>query len=659
MAEPSRRIFPALSSRPFETWQVGAVRLPAWFPRDGGDPFRPWTALCLNLESGTVMASEPGPEEEISSLLESAVSRAGRKWRSRPARIQVADVAWARALDGILSPHGVTVEVQPELPELSGILANLRRHMAPDDDLRPGPLTGAGVTLERLAAFVRAAAGFLNSSGWRHLNEEDRVRIEAPDVEPELLCFALAHDGGRSAPELRFFPEPEVFTPDPEALPSAGDPPLEAELDGEDYDDDYDDDDDDDEDFEDDDFAPSGWTVELLKPWEAPPEDVDLWEKHGLPWVGDGFIPVAGFWEDGLFLRPDHRQLAFFEGLLTALASLAEGDLDAGTWEEQAATAGGPVRFVLSLPDLLEPLEKAPAAPLLVFRFLERSLRQAQRKGLPEDIEDLPLEPAEPETPEERAEALLDSAYTSLGRRAVLLARQALEIWPDFADAYNFLARRASDPESAGRFYELGMAAGERAVGPEAFAEIAGAEHFWGVLETRPYMRARQGLADTLVERKLFAEAAEHFQAMLRLNPGDNQGVRHSLVNLLIALDRDEEARELLDRYAWDTMALLDYPRALLRFRQEGDSPEARRALKRAVQANRFVPGLLLHTRGVPPPAGFYSPGREDEAVFYLVLSCETWAGTAGALDWLRRRTAAPARPKAKSKTRKRKKKRK
>ncbi len=63
-------------------------------------------------------------------------------------------------------------------------------------------------------------------------------------------------------------------------------------------------------------------------------------------------------------------------------------------------------------------------------------------------------------------------------------------------------------------------------------------------------MRARQGLAENLVARKRFAEAVEHFQDMLRLNPGDNQGVRHSLVNLLIALDRDEEAGELIDRYA-------------------------------------------------------------------------------------------------------------
>lgn len=647
MAEPSGKIFPALKSRPFETWQVGAVCLPGWFPRDGGDPFRAWVALCLNLDSGMIMISDPGPGEELSSLLESAVSRAGRKWRSRPARVQVADVAWARELDGILSPHGVAVEVQPELPELSGILAKFQKHMGPNRDFRPGPLTGAGVTLERLAAFARAAAGFLEASGWRHLNEEDRVRIEAPDVEPELRCFALDHDGGKPVPELSFFPDAEEFFPVEE------DSRLEAgryDFMDEDLDDEEDDE------MEDDDLPPSGWTVALFKPWHAPSEDVDLWEAHGLPWVGDGLIPVAGRWLEGQFYRPDSRHLALFEGVLAALTVLAEGDLDTGPWETQVSTAEGPLRLVLSLPDLLEPVDDLPAHPP-IWRFLERSMRSMGRTGeLPADGSDPPLAPAEPETPEERAEALVDRACMALGRRAVLLARQAFEIWPDCAEAYNLLAGRATDLESAGRLYELGTAAGERAIGPEAFADDAG--HFWGLLETRPYMRARQGLADNLVERKRFAEAAEHFQDMLRLNPGDNQGVRHTLVNLLIALDRDEEAGELLDRYAWDTLALLEYPRALLEFRREGDSLEARRSLKRALQANRFVPGMLLRTRGVPPPTGFYSPKGEEEAAFYLTLSEETWAGTPGALDWLRQRTKAPARQKKKSKAGKRKKKR-
>ncbi len=420
------------------------------------------------------------------------------------------------------------------------------------------------------------------------------MRIEAPEVEPELQRFVIVHDGGRSAPELRFFLEP-------------------ADLDF---------DEDEDEEEADDRWDREAWTVELLKPGKAPQEDGDLWEAQGLPWAGNGFIPVAGRWQGEDFRRPDHRQLALFEGLLRALAATAEADLDSGRWEMRVATAAGPLRFVLSLPELLEPPAEDPlVSPGLIWRVLERSMRdlgsmvgRAEDPFLDVEIDELlgrreegaPVETAAgAETPEGRAEDLLDRAYRARGRRAVLLARQALEAWPDCADAYSLLARRAPDPESGTRLFELGVAAGERALGPAAFAEAAG--HFWGVLETRPYMRARQGLAESLVEMDRPAEAVEHFQEMLRLNPGDNQGIRHSLVNVLITLDRDAEAWELLDRFPEDGLALLEYPRALLRFRREGDSPGARKALQRAVRVQPLRPGAVA-----PALAPYSRPAAAD-----------------------------------------------
>ncbi len=101
------------------------------------------------------------------------------------------------------------------------------------------------------------------------------------------------------------------------------------------------------------------------------------------------------------------------------------------------------------------------------------------------------------------------------------------------------------------------------------------------------------------------------------------------------------------------------YPRALLQFRREGDSLEARRLLKLALKANRFVPAMLRQTRKVPPLADFYSPGNEAEAGFYVMLSRDTWAKTSGALDWLRERTAKPAASKARGKSKSKSKKKK
>ena len=97
-----------------------------------------------------------------------------------------------------------------------------------------------------------------------------------------------------------------------------------------------------------------------------------------------------------------------------------------------------------------------------------------------------------------RAQEVMYKAWdqTSPGAR-VALAHKALTISPLCADAYVLLAEEeAKSVEEALEYYRKGVEAGEQALGPEGFKEYAG--HFWGFLETRPYMRARAGLAATL-----------------------------------------------------------------------------------------------------------------------------------------------------------------
>jgi tetratricopeptide (TPR) repeat protein len=133
------------------------------------------------------------------------------------------------------------------------------------------------------------------------------------------------------------------------------------------------------------------------------------------------------------------------------------------------------------------------------------------------------------------------------GKRRLDLARRALAISPDCADAHVLLAEATEDPHEARRLYEQGVQAGERALGPEMFERDAG--HFWGILETRPYMRARQGLAEVLWHLGERQAAIAHLQDMLRLNPKDNQGLRYTLANWLLAVGDDAALGRLLAQY--------------------------------------------------------------------------------------------------------------
>jgi tetratricopeptide (TPR) repeat protein len=262
---------------------------------------------------------------------------------------------------------------------------------------------------------------------------------------------------------------------------------------------------------------------------------------------------------------------------------------------------------------------------------------QAFLEELLESAEGLQPIPPEPSTPLEKAQSLIYEAFaTGSHRKRVQLAKKALKVSSDCADAYVLLAEEtAKDPEEAKGLYEKGVQAGESALGEEAFEEDAG--HFWGILETRPYMRARQGLALALWELGERSEAIENYQQMLHLNPNDNQGIRYLLANALLEEGLDDDLGELLESYEDDAGATWVYSRALWRFRTEGDGEEARSALEEAISFNPFVPGYLLGRKGMPGalPAlvGF---GDESEAMVYFAEALPGWLKTPGAIEWLR-----------------------
>lgn len=68
--------------------------------------------------------------------------------------------------------------------------------------------------------------------------------------------------------------------------------------------------------------------------------------------------------------------------------------------------------------------------------------------------------------------------------------------------------------------------------------------HFWGILETRDYMRARYALVEALLKVKTYASvkaAHDHIMDMLRLCRSDNMGVREQVPWLKLRLGRDQE----------------------------------------------------------------------------------------------------------------------
>ena len=197
-----------------------------------------------------------------------------------------------------------------------------------------------------------------------------------------------------------------------------------------------------------------------------------------------------------------------------------------------------------------------------------------------------------------------------------------------------FWPKRRRNSKQAAALYAQGVAAGERGLGEKDFAEGVG--HFWGIVKTRPYMRARLGLAESLWQIGQRAEAINHLWEMLRLNPGDNQGVRYLLLAWLLADGDNAQAKKLMEGYPGDGAASWLYGRCLLAFRTEGNSEHARQSLSVAIAANRHVPAYLLRRKRMPTYLpDTYTLGSENEAVICVDEQAEAWNSSPAALRWL------------------------
>ena len=234
-----------------------------------------------------------------------------------------------------------------------------------------------------------------------------------------------------------------------------------------------------------------------------------------------------------------------------------------------------------------------------------------------------------------QAQELMYKAWDAGAKRErIALAKRALDISELCADAHVLLAEEAAKTlVEARRHYEAAAAARERALGPQAFERDAG--HFWGLLETRPYMRARAGLAKCLWAAGERAAAIGHYRDMLRLNPNDNQGLRHVLTSWLLATGDHGALEELLAAYDDDVFAEWAYAKTLLALRK-GDEADARTALAAAWKRNPHVPALLTGAMPIPEHQDdHYTLGSPDEAVIYVLQNRENWTATRGALQWL------------------------
>ena len=616
------------------------AQLKIWVTPKNQPAWRPYLMMVLDLDHDLLTnqdISQPLPTPQaVEAVLAKAMNQPvrGSGKPRRPARLRFADPALAQALAPALERVGVAGEVGP-LPELDEAVRLLEEHMRGRPE-HPGLLSVRGATPQSVAGLFAAAAGFYRAAPWIQLNNGQTFALQIPAKGGATWIASVMGNGGVEY-GLGVYKSWSAF----EKVYLGADDPREL-LSGH--------------------LALFYGGPEML-----PFDDFDAAQRFGWEVAGPQAyaMPIVVELSDNL-RRPDQAELRWLEAALRAIPALVrdplrpdgKGDYQPFVTTVTVTTAAGPVAVRATYPGGQLPLARRPVhaedwvtlagddadagddVPEIDRRMMEGMLAQL---GAGLDEGDHLTDPKLRE-----AQALMYEAWEARNpARRLSLAHQALATSPDCADAYVLLAEEEADSLArAAEYYEQGAAAGERALGPAYFEENRG--HFWGLLETRPYMRARAGLANTLWSLQRRDEAVQHFQALLVLNPEDNQGVRYSLLNLLLETDREADAAALLKQFD-DGMAEWRYTGALLAFRQHGASKAAERRLVAALKYNKFVPRYLTGRKRIPlklPP--YYGIGDDAEAVHYAHRYLNQWRRTPGAVAWLTEhaKPAKPARPK-------------
>lgn len=600
-----------------DTWQVRMVRLPGWVG-DDDPPYRPLIAIAASADTGLIGSSDLAPPAEAGpEMAQAAIESLAELVGNFPVAIEVDRPDFAEALADTGKARRFTVGCRDDLPLLAEPVRTLFREQARDEPFQAA-IEVPGVTVEQLRGFAVGAATFIEAAPWRFLESSDVIEIGTPRPAPNVRFVSVMSATGELG--LGFAERRDVLEGDHDPMDRIANDAV--------------------------------WSVTFDEPWEVPVREHDLWLDHGFPTGPHETIPAAvQYGPKRRIRRASPKMLAFFEGVFRAIAQTAEEEADSGAWSKTVSTSAGPLSLHMTLPDILDPPSETDSPPPFnplrsgdalgkIQKLIDQKNFESEdelRAFLETEITGKELPATEPEGPEDEARELAYEAMDLAGRRGAVLAKKALKLDPESPIAHLALAIHTNDPTSAVEHYRTAVTLAEKALGPEVFADDVGS--FWGLVETRPYMEARKGLADCLWAKGDRHEAVEHYADLIRLNPNYNQGVRDRLAPAYLTLGLIDQAEQLLEAFAEDPTGSFAFNRALLEFQQSGDADSSRHMLDQAIEANPHVPDILLGRSVMPAelPDG-YSIGGPDEAIFYFLNADEAWGETPGALDWLESR---------------------
>ena len=221
---------------------------------------------------------------------------------------------------------------------------------------------------------------------------------------------------------------------------------------------------------------------------------------------------------------------------------------------------------------------------------------------------------------------ILDDAYELLEQaekaktknQAIKLAKKAYEMCPDCFDAILFQADLEENSIKRDRLLNEGLDFEKDRLEEEGYFEKDNIGHFYGIFETRPYIRGLYRKADYLIADGKAKQARDVCLEILRLNNNDNTGARYLLMAIYAYLEEEKEMLKLYKKYPEEALEML-FPQFAL-YQKLGKDKETKELLERINKANphfiKFFKGTIKRNEDIP--YGHYSKGDSSEVIMYF-----------------------------------------
>ena len=617
-------------------WYCALRKLRAWIAHEKNEDeyYRPWMLLVIHTPSNSILlpklfSKQPTTKELLECLFDLMRQPIDSGMKSPPPKeIHFEDKRLADSLSPTLLVNHIAVKHKPNYQLVTKMFREVTQKISPKETRIPGLLTQSKVTNKMVAMLFEAACIYYRSSPWDIINDGNLLVIRVGDQPMPYYANVLGNQGIEYG--LAVYTSWEKFEEFSSLDESEGIDKLQEHH---------------------------------LFSFCSPPyvgfDDLDAIEKYGWEIPASNIFPSPLFFTPKGVKRPNADMLCWYEAALRAIPLFVsqnkqQDDPNHVPWkgvsELEVETSRGIQKVQISFN-----FSELPVPPFIKDQITDENLSDQisfDRRGMEGDIARLDFSDLGDEDPSDlwdedpsdysavrEAQFIMYDAWDNPDAKTrIRLAKKALKISPDCADAYVLLAEEeARSVQKSFTLFQQGVEAGKRALGKEFFQDEENIGHFWGILETRPYMRALAGLANTIWQMGDKEQAERNYRELLRLNPNDNQGIRYVLLELLLEMNHLEDVRALMDDYPENGSVDWTYTDLLMELWENGDSIRAHALLESALETNEHIPAYLLGIKPVPDlPSPYITLGGEDEAADYATRFLRFWKKRKAALKWLK-----------------------